>query len=118
MDDVLEGVLQYAVKKLLKVLILTKKLFTLDEFKSRIQSFDFGYHNNTNKPCVILREKLTSQDNGLSSMIRFSFLVVYYGTIFLTVTEQNVSPEYKNIQMHVDNCRIIYCAVILTLHTC
>ena len=50
MDDVLEGVLQYAVKELLKVLILTKKLFTLDEFNSRIQSFDFGYHNDTNNP--------------------------------------------------------------------
>ena len=81
MDDVLEGVLQYAVKELLKVLILTKKLFTLDEFNSRIQSFDFGYHNNTNKPCVILREKLTSHDNGLRQHDKIFFsrgLLWYY----------------------------------------
>ena len=54
----------YHVKEMLKVVILRKKLFILNELNNRIQSFDFGYHNDTNKPSQILQRKLLSVDNG------------------------------------------------------
>lgn len=65
MHDILEGVLQYVVKELLKVYILQMKYFTLEDLNRRITTFDFGYHNGTNKPMPIQPQKLTSQDNSL-----------------------------------------------------
>ena len=43
MHDVLEGVLQYHTKELLKYYILDEKIFSLDELNKRIISFDYGY---------------------------------------------------------------------------
>ncbi|XP_028416232.1 uncharacterized protein LOC114540154 [Dendronephthya gigantea] len=65
MHDVLEGTLQYHTKEILKYFILEKKAFSLDELNKRITSFDYGYHNDSNKPAPILRTKLTSDDNSL-----------------------------------------------------
>ena len=42
MHDVLEGVLQYIVKELLKVYIIQKKYFRLEDLNRRIAVFDFG----------------------------------------------------------------------------
>ena len=42
MHDVLEGVLQYHTKELLKFYIAEQKTFTLDELNNRIASFDYG----------------------------------------------------------------------------
>lgn len=65
MHDILEGVLQYVVKELLKVFIFQKKYFRLDDLNRRIAAFDFGYHNDSNKPAPIQMQKLTSTDNSL-----------------------------------------------------
>lgn len=65
MHDILEGVLQYIVKELLKVYISQNKIFTLAELNRRIAVFDFGYHNDSNRPAQIQPQKLTSQDNNL-----------------------------------------------------
>ena len=65
MHDILEGVLQYCTKEALKVFIFEKKFFTLEELNKRIISFDYGYHNDTNKPAQIQRKKLLSGDNSL-----------------------------------------------------
>lgn len=65
MHDILEGVLQYFVKELLKMFIFEKKKFRLDDLNRRISAFDFGYHNDTNKPAPILAQKLTTNDNSL-----------------------------------------------------
>ena len=65
MHDILEGVLQYTVKEVLKVYILEKQFFSLDALNSRIKSFDYGYHNDTNKPAPIQRQRLLSNDNSL-----------------------------------------------------
>ena len=72
MHDVLEGVLQYLIKELLKVFIYQKKYFKLDDLNGRIGSFDFGYHNDTNRPAPIQAQKLASQDNSLKQ----------HGTVF------------------------------------
>ncbi|XP_028417218.1 uncharacterized protein LOC114543833 [Dendronephthya gigantea] len=65
MHDVLEGTLQYHTKEMLKHFILEEKTFSLDELNKRIASFDYGYHNDSNKPAPILRQKLLSNDNSL-----------------------------------------------------
>ncbi|XP_044171934.1 uncharacterized protein LOC122956333 [Acropora millepora] len=65
MHDVLEGVLQYGVKELIKVYINEQKLFTLDALNKRIAECDYGYHNDANRPAQITQKKLASADNGL-----------------------------------------------------
>ena len=58
MHDILEGVLHYSVKETLKNLIFEKNLITIDELNRRISSFDYGYHNDSNKPATIQRSRL------------------------------------------------------------
>ena len=65
MHDILEGVLLYCIKELLKIYIHTKRYFTLDELNRRILVFDYGYHNDSNKPAQIQAVKLASGDNSL-----------------------------------------------------
>ena len=65
MHDILEGVLHYTVKEVLKVFIIDQWFFSLEEINSRITSFDYGYHNDTNKPSPIQRNRLLSNDNSL-----------------------------------------------------
>jgi Mg2+/Co2+ transporter CorC len=43
MHDILEGVLQYHAKELLKFYVQTENKFTLEELNKRITSFDYGY---------------------------------------------------------------------------
>ena len=65
MHDILERVLHYSVKETLKTLILDKNYITLDELNKRITSFDYGYHNDSNKPAEIQRSRLLSDDHSL-----------------------------------------------------
>ena len=48
MHDVLEGVLHYTIKEVLKVFIIDQQLFSLNELNSRMKIFDYGYHNDQN----------------------------------------------------------------------
>ena len=65
MHDILEGVLPYTVKEVLNVFIWGKQLFSLEVLNNRITAFDFGYHNDTNKPALVERKWLLSSDNSL-----------------------------------------------------
>ena len=76
MHDVLEGVLRYAVKEILKVYILENKLFTLDELNNRIVSFHYGCHNASNKPAKILRKKLLSDDHNLKQHGKLNIFII------------------------------------------
>lgn len=53
MNDILEGILQYQCKELLKQFINEDKYFTLDLFNVRLKKFDYGYFNDKNKPSPI-----------------------------------------------------------------
>jgi hypothetical protein len=65
MHDILEGVLQYEVKKMLKVFIKVERYFTLDILSDSISKYDFGYYNDKNKPTLITEAKFASKDNSL-----------------------------------------------------
>ena len=82
MHEILEGVLQYFVKQLLKVFIFEKKYFILDDLNRRIAAFDFGYHNDTNKPAPIQAQKLISTDNSLKQHGMIVFHVFMVNKIF------------------------------------
>ena len=63
MHYILEGVLHYSVKETLKVLIFEKQLITIDELNKQTSSFDYGYHNDSNKPAAIQLSRILSDDH-------------------------------------------------------
>lgn len=72
MHDVLEGVLQYKVKEMLKVFIWElkvfiweQKYFSLKELNVRIKNFDYGYYNDNNKPSTIAQQTLKGDKNNV-----------------------------------------------------
>lgn len=65
MHDVLEGLLQYEVKELLKYTINEQQFFTLDNLNQCIQNFHYGFPDVSNKPCVISSTTLNSNANSL-----------------------------------------------------
>lgn len=65
MHDILEGVLQYVCKEMLKEFIFKDKLFTVEQLNERISCFDYGYVNDSNKPSPITRQTLKSENNSL-----------------------------------------------------
>jgi hypothetical protein len=42
-----------------------KGLFSIDEINKHISSFDYGYHNDLNKPAPLQRSRLTSSDHSI-----------------------------------------------------
>ncbi|EDO36048.1 predicted protein [Nematostella vectensis] len=65
MHDVLEGLLQYEVKEFLKYAMYEKRFLTLDNLKTSIRDFDYGYPDAANKPSLISSKKLNSGTNSL-----------------------------------------------------
>jgi hypothetical protein len=65
MHDVLEGVLQYECKEMLKRFILEDKYITVDQLNERITKCDYGYNNDKNKPSPIARQTLLNDNNSL-----------------------------------------------------
>ncbi len=74
MHDVLEGVLQYECKEMLKLLINQEKLFTLEQLNDRIQLFDYGYMNDRDKPSPIQQQLKTKRYYlNIMSFIRLTY---------------------------------------------
>ena len=65
MHDILEGVLQYECKEILKVFINEESYFTLDQLNERIKDFDYGYYNDKNKPSPITLRTINNSSNSL-----------------------------------------------------
>ena len=65
MHDVLEGVLQYEAKLLLRHLIYDEGCFTLNQLNSRIGRMELGFMESSNRPSQISATTLHSQDNNL-----------------------------------------------------
>lgn len=95
MHDVLEGVLQYEVKLLLRHLIYDEHCFTLDQLNSRISRMELGYMESSNRPSEISAATLQSQDNNLLTQNGKN----YYG---LTII-----PLQKHDSRILDTCVVI-----------
>jgi hypothetical protein len=65
MHDVLEGVLQYECKEVIKYFIREEKYFSLEFLNSSLQNFDYGYQNDKNKPSPISETTINSDSNTL-----------------------------------------------------
>ena len=72
MHDVLEGLLQYETKELLKYFIRQRRHFTLDQLNFNILSLDYGYLNDANKPTPIAAQTLASDNNSLKQKGKYS----------------------------------------------
>lgn len=66
MHDVLEGVLEYEVKLLLRYCIEDRKYFSYKELQDWMEGFQLGYMEMPNRPTPITREILKKKDNSLN----------------------------------------------------
>ncbi len=62
MHDVLEGVLQYEAKLLLRYCVLSEKFFSLATLNEAIEGADFG-DMELSRPAPITKKALRSNDN-------------------------------------------------------
>ena len=85
MHDVLEGVLQYEVKLLLRHLIYDEHCFTLDQLNSRISRMELGYMESSNRPSEISAATLQSQDNNLLTQNGKN----YYGLTIISLQQHD-----------------------------
>ena len=53
MHDILEGSLEYGIKRLLTKIIYDEHYFTLKEFNSRLENMDLGYMEAKDRPSEI-----------------------------------------------------------------
>ena len=65
MHDILEGVLQYETKVMLKTMVSRKKYFTLEEFNSQLENMELGYMESKSRPSSISHKTLNSESNSL-----------------------------------------------------
>jgi hypothetical protein len=65
MHDILEGVLQYECKEMLKIFINEDSYFTRKELNDRIKDFDYGYYNDKNRPSQISSLTLNNNSNSV-----------------------------------------------------
>ena len=86
MHDMLEGVMQYEVKELLRSLV-TRGLITLDGINSRIQLFLYAPCDAVNKPSPI---SLSSGDHSLKQSGEFVF---FFGCVHYDETWINIQPH-------------------------
>ena len=115
MHDILEGVLQYEVKEMLKVFIKVERYFTLDNLNDRISKYDFGYYNDKNKPTLITEAKFASKDNSLrqNGMLpgekKHAFLSQYF--IDLKTYWSDLSPPSFTIHVIINRTKHIVCNI-------
>jgi hypothetical protein len=65
MHDVLEGVLQYEVKLVLRHCVVSKKYFQLSFLNMHIDNYELGFMEASNRPSPIKKETLKSSDHSL-----------------------------------------------------
>ena len=75
--DILEGVLQYEVKELLKYLV-SENICSLELINRKIAMFPYGYSDILNKPSEISREHLSSSDHKLRQNGMKKLITVYF----------------------------------------
>ena len=66
MHDQLEGVLPLEIKLLLKRFVREERYFTLDTLNERIERFDYGPPDISNKPSLIKQQALTNDSASMS----------------------------------------------------
>lgn len=105
MHVLLEGLVPYETKLMLKKLIDESRCFTLKVLNQRIESFDYGYMNKKNKPTVITRETI----NGLTEA-----KLKQTGTfsVFVYLCSQSNVPPYVLVFYSLSNARL-YCLVLV-----
>lgn len=67
MHDLLEGICRYDIALLLRYFIYIKKLISLEDFNSKVRSFDYGPGYNVNKPTELTEKSIKNRYITLSS---------------------------------------------------
>lgn len=111
MHDILEGVLQYVLKYIGKYMI-SQKILTLDEINARIESFDYGPINQSDKPSTF---KVTKKGHLINQRACQAWcLLSVFPLMFADVMTTIHKPKFKLITTLVEIARIVFSPVINT----
>ena len=81
MHDILEGVCKYVMRAIIFAFIFKEKYFTLDYLNYRIQNFEYGRIEISNKPSIIQLHKLKNKIDLNMSASEMLCLTRYFGLI-------------------------------------
>lgn len=105
MHDVLEGVLPYEMKIMLQRFIQDDKYFQLDDLNYKIENFELGYSETTNRPTPISHKTLTSSDNSLKQNGR-SQLTSHSNTCLMYMKHRVIRCTHVHVNYYVQ----VYCS--------
>ena len=89
MHDILEGVCVYVIKSIINIFITVERYFTLEELNARIENFDYGFTECSNKPPPLYYNSTTCEYNVNTSAAEMLCLVRYLGLIIGDLIPQN-----------------------------
>lgn len=78
MHDVLEGLLQYEIKLLLKVMINTESYIGLNDLNTRLKCLELGHMESKNRPTQITSTTLQSSGNSLKQNGIYCYAILPY----------------------------------------
>lgn len=111
MHDLLEGVGQYDLKFVGKYMI-SQKLLTLEEINERIESFDYGPINQSNKPSAF---KVTKKGHLINQRAGQTWcLLSVFPLIFSDLITSIHKPKFKLITTLIEISKIIFSPTITT----
>ncbi len=111
MHDVLEGVLPYEVKLLLKYLI-SRKYLTLEQFNDRIHNFEYGHSEVGSKPSLIAMQHLSPDAKIRQSASQMMLL----GRILPFVVGDRVPPGDPNYECFLLLLQIVDLTLAPAIH--
>ncbi len=112
MHDLLEGLAQYDLKFIGKYMI-SQKILTLAEINERIESFDYGPINQSNKPSAF---KVTKKGHLINQRAAQTWcLLSVFPLIFGDVITSVHKPKFKLITTLIEIAKIIFSPIITTV---
>lgn len=104
MHDLLEGVCMYDLRCIINTLIYTKEYFTLEFLNQRIQQFQYGPTEQSNRPPVISINRIKGKLNFIMSAAETLCLVRYFGLIIgdQVPEEEECWKLYKYLRQIID----------------
>ena len=104
MHDLLEGVCVYVMREIIFAFIFLKDYFTLQTLNVRIENFDFGPIENSNKPPPLLINTVKNKVNCKMSASEMLCFVRYFGLIVGDLIPENDKhwELYKYLRQIID----------------
>jgi hypothetical protein len=120
MHDLLEGVVPYTIKLVLKHFIQTRQLFTVFDLNQRINNFRYGVSETTNKPSPnFTQELLNSSSNKLKQKSAQCWLLLRVLPFLIGNFLQEIDHKYLRLLAKLTKiCSIVFSPALASDAAC